>query len=1198
MPPDPQRVRAVFDVAREIEPGPERTAYLNRACAGDQALGQRLEELLKNPADIEAFFSTAEFSGAQPARCAEVGPEPPLTEAPGTVIGHYKLREKIGEGGCGAVYVAEQEEPVRRRVALKVIKLGMDTRSVVARFEAERQALAMMDHPNIAKVLDAGATETGRPYFVMELVRGIRITDYCDQHKLPTLERLRLFIQICHAVQHAHQKGVIHRDLKPSNILVTLHDGVPVPKVIDFGIAKATEGRLTDKTVYTELHQFIGTPAYMSPEQAEMSGLDIDTRSDLYSLGVLLYELLTGRTPFDPQELLKSGVDEIRRRIREVEPPRPSTRLSTLARADLDTVARARGTESLKLRSLLRGDLDWIVMKCLEKDRRRRYETASGLALDIQRHVDHEPVSACPPSTTYRLRKFTQRHRRGVLAASAVLVAVVAGFIATTVALQREQVARLRAVKAERAAESARANEAAQRGQAEQDARRAEASEFATRRTAYASDMNAVQAALRLNNLARAQELLNRHQPQPGQADLRGWEWRYLWRQSRPDPSILLCREPAIIRGLTASSDGHRLAVNSGQRLALYDLNRRIETAQVYPYSSMPTNWASSWVRRAAFAPREPLLAFGLAFYDRVGSRMRGHIVLWHAESHRIVGQATLDAPWLDLAFSEDGQTLVTYLAGDDAHITFWSIPECRILKNIPIPPEQKIIPYDLRGNPTSLVVTRDLRRAAVACDNRLRVVDLTTGQECWRTNCESQFFNAIRFSPDGSILATISAWDDPAVLFWDAASGTKLRSLEGHLTTALDLAFWQDGRILASASADWTIRLWDTATGQTRGVVRGAEAELSVLVLLPDQKTLASGSCDGTVRLWDTTTTLDPTCASPVVLFDLQFPWCFSADSQAIICRSQEGAVVRRQGPDFRETRRLVDRATGPAASFLFSDAGQWLAQSSSNGVVQVWDLRQGKQLQPLQVGTSAVVVAAFPDETGRLLTIRSTQKGEEQQRDWRTVDIDEWQVQTGQKTRTWQTTWPIGPRLIGYWVDWFYSPRQDTLMLVGRGGSCRLLNLLTSQIKTLELDLRYYEGWPAISWDGRFLVVPGSVADGRYVTVPGPRFAQVWDLVSGNEAGVFRGFLLPLHSTAFSPDGNRLAAASAGQEGLKLFDFHSRQELISLPANGALVDLRFSADGNLLAAVGYRGELYLWRAPSWKEIAAAEQKTRRNAD
>src|SRR2546427_3580304 len=341
-----QLEETLFEAARKLTEAVQRKAFLDAACADNPELRRRVLVLLSAEPGADKFF---EESGAalnapgdaaeSPAERAEQGDTVRVTlppeEQPGARIGHYKLREKLGEGGCGVVYVAEQEEPVRRRVALKVIKLGMDTRQVVARFEAERQALAMMDHPNIAKVLDAGTTETGRPYFVMELVRGIRITDYCDQNHLDTSQRLELFIQVCNAVQHAHQKGIIHRDLKPSNILVTLHDGVPVPKVIDFGIAKATQGRLTDGTVYTELHQFIGTPAYMSPEQAEMSGLDIHTRSDIYSLGVLLYELLTGKTPFDANELLQAGLDEMRRKIREDDPPKPSTRISDLIASDV-----------------------------------------------------------------------------------------------------------------------------------------------------------------------------------------------------------------------------------------------------------------------------------------------------------------------------------------------------------------------------------------------------------------------------------------------------------------------------------------------------------------------------------------------------------------------------------------------------------------------------------------------------------------------------------------------------------------------------------------------------------------------------------------------------------------------------------------------------------------------------------------------
>ena len=419
-------------------PAEERAAFLAEHCAGEPALRAEVESLLAH-LDDEAIASL------QAAGTASALHE----EACSSQIGPYKLLQLIGEGGFGSVYMAEQQEPVRRKVALKIIKLGMDTRQVIARFEAERQALALMEHPNIARVLDAGATDTGRPYFVMELVKGIPVTEYCDGGSLTTRQRLELFMPVCQAVQHAHQKGVIHRDIKPSNVLVTLHDGTPVPKVIDFGIAKATSERLTEKTLFTEFLQFIGTPQYMSPEQAEMSGLDVDTRTDIYSLGVLLYELLTGTTPFDPKELRRAPVGEIQRIIREEDPPTPSRRLSTMG-ARLAEIASARQSEPKLLSRLIRGDLDWIVMRALEKDRTRRYETAAAMAADIQRHLDNEPVSAGPPGAGYRLRKFIRRHRVGVVAGSLVTLALLMGLALATVGFVQARQDRDRARAAER----------------------------------------------------------------------------------------------------------------------------------------------------------------------------------------------------------------------------------------------------------------------------------------------------------------------------------------------------------------------------------------------------------------------------------------------------------------------------------------------------------------------------------------------------------------------------------------------------------------------------------------------------------------------------------------------------------------------------------------------------------------------------
>jgi serine/threonine protein kinase/WD40 repeat protein len=800
----------IFNIAADIEDPAERSSYLEDVCKGNHKLRADIESLLRSDRNAGGFLES-------PPLAANITmADSPLTEVPGTIIGRYKLLDKIGEGGFGEVWAAEQKKPVKRRVALKIIKLGMDTKQVVARFEAERQALALMDHPNIAKVLDAGSTDAGRPYFVMELVRGIPITNYCDQAKLSTHDRLNLFIKVCNAVQHAHQKGIIHRDIKPSNILITLHDGVPVPRIIDFGIAKATQQELTEMTIYTRHDQFIGTPAYMSPEQAEMSGLDIDTRSDIYSLGVLLYELLTGKTPFDEKELMKSGVDQMRKIIREQDPPKPSTKFATLEIEEQSTTATRHSTDSPRLISLLRGDLDWIVMKCLEKDRTRRYETANGLALDVTRYLKNEPVIARPPTVFYQLQKAWRRNKTIYTAAIFVVIALLLG---TVISVWQAWIATV----AHREADAAKNREYILRSKAEEGERK-------QRLIAYSSDMKVAQEYLKDNNLGQVNELLNRYVPQPEQEDLRGIEWRYLWQASRGDQIFTFLHE-TMVCSISLSADGSRLAsVALDGKVRLYDLGSR-KLIRVYEGGSKFTDVIS-----AALSPNGNLLA----------ADQQGILRVWNADNGEIIlEQEHVKAP---VSFSPDSRFLA---ATTETGLRIWNTADwtSRLLgdplvtgykpslaftpdsnriifspkqkPDAPSPQEQftpKLMVYNLTDNTKegeltgldlpSVITTDGNIVAAGGFGGDVCVWDLASRRVIKKFRADSGVVYGLDLSPDGKILAT--GGNDQVIRLWDTKTFENIRLLKGHRNEIWDLKFSNNGQILVSASKDHSVKLWD----------------------------------------------------------------------------------------------------------------------------------------------------------------------------------------------------------------------------------------------------------------------------------------------------------------------------------------------------------------------------------------------------
>jgi eukaryotic-like serine/threonine-protein kinase len=1136
-------LRMIFDQVSEFAAGEPRRAFLDQACGSDAALRAEIEELLHSEEVSGGFL-------ADPKR-ATAAVHVPLAEREGDCIGRYKLLQKIGEGGCGVVYMAEQTEPVRRRVALKVIKPGMDTGSVIARFEAERQALAMMDHANIARVLDAGTTASGRPYFVMELVRGIRITDYCEQNQLSTVERLRLFIQVCQAVQHAHQKGVIHRDLKPSNLLVTSDDGVPLPKVIDFGIAKATSGiQLTDKTLFTRFEMFVGTPAYMSPEQAGFNASDIDTRTDVYALGVLLYELLTGQTPFDGNELMKGGVDAMRKVIREKEPPRPSTRLTQeLMAADLKRHRSARdwsiptleeaSASAIRQRQLqeqiqrLRGDLDWIVLKALEKDRNRRYDTANGLAMDIQRYLAHEPVVARPPSTAYQLQKAWQRNRLAFSAAAVVTLVLVVGIVVSswqmlraTKAEQEQSRLREQAEIRQQEAQQARAGEAQLRQQAQSQERMA-------RRMAYSSDMNLAQQALQWDNLGRARVILNRHRPRPGESDLRGWEWRYLWRLSRSDAGYTLVEKSNRIYAVSFSPDGRFLAVqDTSSEVSVWDLAAR------QPILSRRTGVAK---QRIAFSPETLQLAFG-----ELGAGGTWQVVLWDVAKAAEVRRWEIPQAARELVFSQDGKGLAVLTENEVAgHLFLWDIASGGLRWKGPAA-------RDSRGEGNILALSDKGQVLAVGSPGgRVTVIDAGTGREEGFVPVTGERTMAVSLLNGGKVLASAGGFTDPVIRLWDVLSGKELPSLQGHRSYINALAASPDGRLLASGSGDQTIRIWDWKEGRSVRTLRGHSSQVLDVAFSPDGQTLASGSRDGAVRLWNLS---EGRHVRDVDILPFEGgDWSFSPDGEWIVA-VVHGVIRCWATVGLMEDRRfeaLGNRKT----SIAFSDSGDLLAVGSEQGDILLIHPQTGAETRRFNTGSAPVWVLGFGEEARSLLTVDS--KG---------VVMD-WDLGSGQRRHRW--SFPGWPGYIGL------DRTADTLVVRHFG---RLAVWRTKDGQ--ELWNRPLEGGNAA----------GISPDGQVVAVPsGDGFTRLFNAVSGVETATLAGSLLGNHSVGFSPDPQRLAIGSDGMEAVQVWETSLGQKLLTLAGQGSgFNQTRFSDDGRFLGSVGMKG-LHLWHAPSWAEIRAA---------
>ena len=1141
MTPDFQREEALFNAASELESPAARAAYLARECAGDDRLRERIEEMLESDALAAEYFREPqhEFRGPAPA------PEPQL---PGLnsavagygseVIGCYRLLEKLGEGGFGTVYLAEQTLPIRRRVALKVIKAGMDTREVIARFNTERQALALMDHPNIAKVLDAGSTNADRPYFVMELVPGTRITEYCDQERLGIPQRLGLIISVCRAVQHAHQKGVIHRDLKPSNILVVVQDGVPVPKVIDFGIAKATEGGLTRETVHTQLHQLIGTPAYMSPEQAELTGLNVDTRSDIYSLGVLLYELLTGFTPFSDEDLLAAGWDGMRRMIREQDPATPSTRLSQSRRTAESNTGRPLANSAASSRGLpvkeriaqIKGDLDWIVMKCLEKDRNRRYETANGLAMDIERHLRNEPVMAGPPGKIYICQKFMARHRWAVVANAIIALLILAGLIGTSLGLRRATVARIQAdqnaVRANQLADAARTAEAAAR-----------AGQSNALRQAYSASMLSASDALERGQIDAARRYLDSAPPAR-----RGWEWRQL--ASRLDLSSRVHHYPRVNTRLHVLPDGRSYYDVAAKPIG--GIRRRdMETGQLL--ATLPTGrpYYQSW-----------LVAGGKQLIALTDDDGQGVFEVWDVERGALL--ASHPAP-NNFQAAPDGSR-VAYMDGQKLKIMNTRSGVTRASAAVPFHNEICFQPDGRR-----LAVSTPFGKVAIVDTESLQVLNTF---EAHRNNVVG-----FGFSPDGRWLATGSMDNQIRITDVSVNPPAAVATLRGQSGWIPHLRFSPDGSLLISASQDQTLYLWETKTGESRAMLQIGGTDPG---FLPDGRTLIVGDAEG-VRFWDIGS-LDAWVLRGHHSY--VYPVLLSPDGATIYSGGWDGYVGQPGSVRFWDAATGEEiAATGPTDAYVrtavLSADGSRLAisvtpQNATSSRIDILDTATGTTVASAD-GLGVLIDSLEFDPAGKSVLWIDTAQGVVNRADARTGS-----AQKSTKLFSGSQEHHFLP-----WIAW--SPDGATIAVCN--WSEGTIDLLDAQ--SLEPARRWPHGHGAPLRSIAF-----SPDSRRLLTTAEDGIARVWDATTGARLHDLVGHAGRVLCAVYSPDGKRIASGG-DDHNARIWDAETFDQVARLGGHEDYVySLAWRADSQQLISGSGDNTLRIWETQPLQERIQARRE------